>query len=215
MRENYNSQLALLNEKMISMAMLCQQAISLAMCVFTEGDVSLRKEVYEKDDEIDRLEREIETMCLRLILHQQPVAGDLRKISAALKMISDIERIGDQASDIVEIAEYVAKNRTENEETIKQMAQSACAMVSDSVKAFADGDLDLARQVMASDDEVDRYFHDVRSDLIELISKDNSKGEYYIDLLMIAKYLERIADHATNIAEWVEFAVTGQHPKTV
>ncbi len=215
MRENYNSQLALLNEKMISMAMLCQQAISLAMCVFTEGDAAIREEVYEKDDEIDRLEREIETMCLRLILHQQPVAGDLRKISAALKMISDIERIGDQASDIVEIAEYVAKNRTENEENIKQMAQSACAMVSDSVKAFADGDLDLARQVMASDDEVDRYFYDVRSDLIELISKDNSKGEYYIDLLMIAKYLERIADHATNIAEWVEFAVTGQHPKTV
>ncbi|MBO5007702.1 MAG: phosphate signaling complex protein PhoU [Clostridia bacterium] len=215
MRENYNSQLALLSEKMNSMAMLCQQAISLAMCVFTDGDVALCREVFEKDDEIDRLEREIETMCLRLILHQQPVAGDLRRISAALKMISDIERIGDQASDIAEIAKFVTANRTEDEEIIKQMAHSACAMVSDAVKAFADGDLQLARRVMDSDDEVDRYFDDVRSYIIEHISADNSRGEYYIDLLMIAKYLERIADHATNIAEWVEFAVTGQHPKTV
>ena len=209
MRSNFEKQLNFLNEELICMGNLCEQVISLSIRILTEDDESLAKLVNEKDKEIDQKERDIEGLCIKLILHQQPVATDLRKISSALKMISDMERIGDQAADIAQIAKYIVGLKENNEDDIKQMAHEAVKMVSGSIESFVKGDLELAHFVQKYDDVVDKWFLKIKKELIKLISQDNSKGEYYIDLLMIAKYLERIADHATNISEWVEYSLTG------
>ena len=157
------------------------------------------------------MERDIETFCMRLLLQQQPVAKDLRAISSALKMISDMERIGDQAGDIAEIMAHLCDFDTQSRLHIQDMARAAVKMVTDAVDAFVKKDLELARSVMKYDDVVDDLFDQVKAELIGLIGEDQNNGECCIDLLMIAKYLERIGDHATNIAEWVEFSITGQH----
>lgn len=157
------------------------------------------------------MERDIETLCLKLLLRQQPVAGDLRQISAALKMITDMERIGDQAEDIAEIIAFLNGRSGAECGDIDKMAKAATKMVTNSIEAFVKRDVELAKEVIAQDDIVDDYFNRVKQDLIERISSDPSDGEFALDLLMIAKYFERIGDHATNIAEWVMFSVTGVH----
>lgn len=213
MRNTFNTQLDTLNAELVRMGTLCERAIAMSVGILTNRDSSDIENVLETDTEIDRLERDIEGLCMKLILHQQPVASDLRKISSALKMISDMERIGDQASDIAEIARYIIGSSADNANNIKEMAKDAVKMVSECVDAFVKNDLAAARRVIEYDDVVDNWFVKIKNELTELISKNNSAGEYYIDLLMIAKYLERIGDHATNISEWVEYSITGKHPK--
>lgn len=211
MRNQYNKQLDQLHDEMIHMGNLCEEAVSLAIAALIDNDKKLINTVFETDSEIDQMEREIEGLCMKLLLQQQPVASDLRAISSALKMISDMERIGDQASDIAEITKFIIGKTNNSENNIKLMAQDAVKMVIDSVDSYVRKDLDLARKVIEYDDVVDNWFIKMKAELIELIQKDSSQGEYYVDLLMIAKYLERIGDHATNIAEWVEYSITGEH----
>lgn len=211
MRNQYNKQLDQLHDEMIHMGNLCEEAVSLAIGALIENDKSLINAVFETDSEIDQMEREIEGLCMKLLLQQQPVASDLRAISSALKMISDMERIGDQASDIAEITKFIIGKTNNSENNIKLMAQDAVKMAIDSVDSYVRKDLELARKVIEYDDVVDNWFIKMKAELIELIKEDNSQGEYYVDLLMIAKYLERIGDHATNIAEWVEYSITGEH----
>ena len=193
MRSHFDEQLALLNKELIEMGALCEEVIELASRALAEGNKSLAVQIAPIDAQIDQKERTIESMCLRLLLQQQPVAKDLRQISAALKMITDMERIGDQAEDIAE------------------MAKASIGMVTESVDAFVKRDIMLAEKVIKDDDIVDRYFDRVKEDLIRKIADDPKDGEYAIDLLIIAKYYERIADHAVNIAKWVIFSVTGVH----
>ena len=168
---------------------------------------------YEVDAGIDKMERDIESLCLKLLLKQQPVASDLRDISSALKMISDLERIGDQASDIADLYRYTSGAVDKTSADLREMAQESVKMVNESIDAFVRRDLVMAREVIAYDDVVDRWFERIKTDLIAAISADNTKGEYYLDLLMVAKYLERIGDHATNIAEWVEYSILGKRSK--
>ena len=211
MRSRFDEQLALLNKEMIEMGALCEEVIALASKALTEADPELAKKVAPLDAEIDQKERNIESLCLKLLLQQQPVARDLRQISAALKMITDMERIGDQADDISEIVLYLTDVPAESHVLLQKMAEAAIGMVSDSVDAYVRQDVELAEQVIAHDDTVDDYFEQVKQALIQRIANDPAEGGTALDLLMIAKYLERIGDHATNIAEWVEFSVTGVH----
>lgn len=214
MREKFNEQLQLLHEKLIEMGALCEDAISAAAESLLQQQPQLAEAAIAAERELDRAERELESMCLRLLLQQQPVARDLREISSALKMISDLERIGDQAADIAELAPYVQSSDETGRGPIGDMARAVCRMVTDSVDSFVKRDLELARRVMAADDEVDALFAKVRQDLIQLLTEDPGKGELGLDLMMVAKYLERIGDHATNVAEWVEYSLTGQHPQS-
>ena len=211
MRSRFDEQLALLNKELIKMGSLCEEVIALVTKALTKGDTALAERVAPLDREIDQKEREIEAMCLKLLLQQQPVARDLRQISAALKMITDMERIGDQAEDIAEIVQFLGPYRAGEMETLEKMAQATIGMVTDSVEAYVKTDLALAKAVVASDDIVDNYFLQEKKVLIAAIATDPGSGEYAVDLLMIAKYFERIGDHATNIAEWVIFSVTGVH----
>ncbi len=212
MRNFFDKQLEELHEKLIFMGEKCEKAIKMAIDAFLdEGsnlDISI-DEVSNIEKEINDLEREIEAMCMKLLLKQQPVAGDLRMVSSALKMISDMERIGDQALDIVEIAGYVRGKEASGKVHLSAMATAATKMVNDSIEAFVDKDLEKARYVIDYDDIVDDFFVKIKQELIELLAKEDKNGEVFIDLLMIAKYLERIGDHATNIAESVEFYLTG------
>ena len=175
------------------------------------GEQGFAGQVKKAEQQIDQKERDIENLCFKLLLRQQPVAKDLRMVSAALKMISDMERIGDQASDIGEIARYIQIGELESSVHIRDMAEATMRMVTDSIDSFVKKDLELARQVMKEDDGVDGLFDKVKCELIGLIGEDSANGESCIDLLMIAKYFERIGDHATNIAEWVEYSITGVH----
>ena len=211
MRSRFDEQLALLNRELIEMGALCEEVIALATKAMEAGDVALAKKVEPLDAEIDRKERDIESLCLKLLLQQQPVARDLRQISAALKMITDMERIGDQAEDIAEIVTFLAGRGAEDSELMRSMARAVIKMVTDSVDAFVKHDILLAEQVVKDDDTVDAYFDEVKRRLIGRIAAEPEDGEYALDLLMIAKYFERIGDHATNIAEWVMFSVTGVH----
>ena len=211
MRSKFDEQLARLNNDMIEMGALCEEAIALAAQAITEGDESLRREVVRISSEIDHKERDIEARCLKLLLQQQPVARDLRQISAALKMITDMERIGDQAEDIAEITTYLEGYHGDETVLIHAMAKEAINMVTDSVDAFVRSDMNLANDVLSHDDIVDNYFAEVKKSLIDMIAQNNETGEYALDFLMIAKYFERIGDHATNIAEWVIFSITGIH----
>lgn len=211
MRNRFDEQLALLNVELIKMGSLCELAISNVIKGLLDDNDELLKLVADTDNEIDEKEREIESMCLKLLLQQQPVAKDLRTISSALKMISDMERIGDQASDIAEIAEYIEGQDAKNHTHLKKMAEAAAQMVTESIKSFVDKDLALAHKVMNDDDIVDDHFDEVKTDIIGLIREGEVSAEFSLDLLMIAKYLERIGDHAVNIAEWVEFSITGEH----
>ena len=190
MRSRFDQQLALLNRELIEMGALCEEVIAAAAKALMEGDTVLAAQVAPRAAGIDQKERDIESLCLKLLLQQQPVASDLRQISAALKMITDMERIGDQAEDIAEIIGFLNGRSGEECAFVGHMARAAISMVTGSVDAFVRRDVTLAHQVIAQ-----------RPD----------DGEYALDLLMIAKYFERIGDHATNIAGWVVFAVTGAH----
>ncbi len=211
MRNKFDSQLERLNLELITMGALCEDAISASVKGFLDDDDALCQKAVETEDEINRKERDIESICMKLLLEQQPVARDLRVISSALKMISDMERIGDQAYDIAEIAKFVKNSNVKSKIHIKDMAAAATKMVTDSVDSFVKKDVELARAVMAYDDKVDNLFNCVKDELVQLITEDKANGEFCIDLLMIAKYLERIGDHAVNIAEWVEYSITGTH----
>lgn len=211
MRNRFDEQLALLHTELIEMGAMCETAIANAAKALIEGNSALAQKAISLDSEIDEKERKIEGMCLKLLLHQQPVARDLRQISSALKMVTDMERIGDQAADIAEIMLVADIRASDNKVHIREMAQATIKMVTESVNAYVRGDLELARWVVEYDDVVDNLFSRVINDLIELIRRDHESGPFALDLLMIAKYLERIGDHAANIAEWVEFSITGQH----
>lgn len=211
MRNRFDSQLELLNNKMIEMGSMCEEIIAIVAKALSTGDLSLNKKVSVLESDIDHMERDIESLCLRLLLQQQPVASDLRQISAALKMITDMERIGDQALDISEFLNCLEKKAKDDCKYIYLMADAAIRMVSDSIEAYVKKDLELAKKAKDYDDVVDGYFNKVRTTVIELIKTRSDDGEYLLDLLMVGKYFERIGDHAVNIAEWVEFSVTGQH----
>ena len=211
MRSRFDEQLALLNRELIEMGALCEEVIALASKALTDQDAELARRVAPLDEEIDQKERTIESMCLKLLLQQQPVARDLRQISAALKMITDMERIGDQAEDIAEIVTFLDGHTAENDDLLREMAKAVIKMVTESVDAYVRCDTALAEKVIADDDTVDRYFDDIKRLLIGSIAHDPDDGEYALDVLMIAKYFERIGDHATNIAEWVIFSITGVH----
>ena len=211
MRNKFDSQLEKLILELITMGALCEDAISASVKGFLDDDDALCQKAVETEDEINRKERDIESICMKLLLEQQPVARDLRVISSALKMISDMERIGDQAYDIAEIAKFIKNSNVKSKIHIKDMAAAATKMVTDSVDSFVKKDVELARAVMAYDDKVDNLFNCVKDELVQLITEDKANGEFCIDLLMIAKYLERIGDHAVNIAEWVEYSITGTH----
>ena len=210
MRSRFDEQLARLNQELIEMGALCEEAISLAAAALAEGD-GRDAGVAALDREIDQKERDIETLCLKLLLQQQPVARDLRQISAALKMITDMERIGDQAEDIAEIITFLGGRTADEHTRITRMAKATTQMVTDSIDAFVRQDVSIAERVIRSDDIVDDCFVEVKNSLISMIAANPQEGEFALDLLMIAKYFERIGDHATNIAEWVVFSVTGVH----
>ena len=212
MRRQFDQQLALLNRELIEMGALCEEVIALASKALTEGDPALAARVAPLDTEIDQKERNIESLCLKLLLQQQPVARDLRVISAALKMITDMERIGDHATDISEITIQLADQQYIKElERTQEMAKEATVMLVKSIEAFVNKDIVLAGEVIGRDDRVDELFAEIKDELIDLIHQDTNNGAQAADFLMIAKYLERIGDHATNIAEWVIFSITGQH----
>ena len=212
MSERFVRQLEELHVELITMGSLCEKAISLsAKAIQGEGGMTLIGKIFETEKEIDAQEREIENLCMKLLLHEHPVAGDLRSISVALKMISDMERIGDQAADIADLSLYVAKNTTAIPETITQMAEDTVRMVTESVDAFVKSDLELCRNVIDRDDVVDDAFNEIKEKLADMIYGGNLDAKTGLDLLMTAKYFERIGDHAVNIAEWVEYSITGQH----
>ena len=213
MRNQFEKQLQQLNEDLISMGALCKEAVADAMTALLYSDKQARQKAFLTEYEIDHKERDIESLCMKLLLQQQPVAKDLRRISAALKMITDMERIGDQTSDIAEIiisAKY--ENVAQDIDLIGAMATGVSTMVRDSVVAYVEKDLELARKVMASDDKIDAYFDEIRDKMIAYIKAEHGEqGNRIFDLIMVTKYLERIGDHATNIAEWVEYSITGTH----
>ncbi len=211
MRSKLDQELDLLNYQLISMGSMCEDAIKLAMKSLFEKNIDLAINAIEMDKKVDCLERDIESLCLRLLLQQHPVAKDFRIISAALKMISDIERIGDQASDIAEISEYISDKTIKSWYYIKEMADASIKMVTKSIDSFVKRDIELANEVINDDDIVDDLFVKTKAAIINDIIEKSDDGENYLDLFMISKYLERVADHATNIAEWVLYSITGKH----
>ena len=211
MRVRFDEQLERLNVMLIDMGALCEEAITYAVKAFEEGSEQMRKMAYETDKTIDDREREIENLCLKLLLQQQPVAKDLRLISSALKMISDMERIGDQAGNIAEITKTIKNDNKLCSEHISSMAATAIEMVKGSIDSFVKKDIGLAEEVIAKDDVVDELFIKVKDDIVDAVTEDRTLSEYFVDILMIAKYLERISDHAVNIGEWVIFSLTGEH----
>ncbi len=211
MRNRFDEQLLELNTEIIKMGAMCEDAISKAVEALGDGNMELAKDVLKNSYVIDQMERDIESHCMKLLLHQQPVARDLRQISAALKIITDMERIGDQAEDIAEIVTFLKGYNTLSIVIIQEMAKETINMVTMSVDAFVKKDLELAEKVIRRDDVVDDYFSKVKDDIISLIGERKADGEFALDILMIAKYFERIGDHATNIAEWVIYSLTGNH----
>ena len=211
MRNRFDQQLFELNRELIEMGAMCEEAIASAAKALSTEDMKLAAKVCENSSAIDQMERDIEGRCMKLLLHQQPVARDLRQISAALKMITDMERIGDQAEDIAEIITFLNGHTMEGMELIEEMARETIEMVTASVDAFVKKDIALAQKVIDQDDVVDDYFSRVKCGIISLITENHADGEFALDLLMISKYFERIGDHATNIAEWVIYSVTGTH----
>lgn len=212
MRNRFEEQLSLLNKELLEMSALVEHAIQSASQALIDQDVEAANKAIAFDSEVDQKERDIEALCLKLLLQQQPVAHDLRQVSAALKMITDMERIGDQAADISGIVIYLAgTSYIKPIEHLPQMASNAIKMVSGSIDAYVKKDVVLARKIIEMDDVIDDLFDIVKGELIALIRQKASNGEQAIDLLMIAKYFERIGDHAQNIAEWAEYAITGKH----
>ena len=211
MRNKFDEQLSILNNELIIMGTLCEDAISSVTKLLIDNDIKMKEFVIETDKEMDRKEKDIESLCMRLLLHQQPVASDFRTVSSALKMISDMERIGDQASDIAEMAEYVNCSGLKSEIHIADMARATIQMVTDSIASFVKKDVDMAKSVIQHDDIVDDLFDKIKGELISAIEQGSANAEELCDLLMIAKYFERIGDHAENIAEWVIYSITGKH----
>ena len=212
MRNRFDEQLHTLNHELLEMGALIERAIRSATDALVKQDVEAALQAIAADKEVNQAERDIESLCLKLLLQQQPVARDLRLISSALKMITDMERIGDQASDIAELVIYLSKEPyLKPLNHLPQMAEKSIRMVTGALDAYVRKDVALAREVMAMDDAIDALFVTVKDELIALIRNDASAGSQAIDLLMIAKYYERIGDHAQNIAEWVEYALTGRH----
>ena len=212
MRNSFDMQLRKLNNELIEMGSLIETAIARAYKGLINQNIEIAKENVEFDREIDQKEKEVENICLKLLLQQQPVASDLRLISSAIKMITDMERIGDQAADISELTILMSKTQyIKRLDHIEQMAKATIEMVTTSVNAFVKRDLELARSVFARDDIVDNLFVTIKNDLIELIREDVNNGEQAIDLIMVAKYFERIGDHAVNLADWVIFSIVGHH----
>ena len=212
MRNRFDEQLHTLNHELLEMGALIERAIRSATDALDKQDVEAALQAIAADKEVNQAERDIESLCLKLLLQQQPVARDLRLISSALKKITDMERIGDQASDIAELVIYLSKEPYRKElKHLPQMAENAIRMVTGALDAYVRKDVALAQEVMGMDDAIDALFVTVKDELIALIRNDASAGSQAIDLLMIAKYYERIGDHAQNIAEWVEYALTGRH----
>jgi len=210
MRNRFDRQLEELHVELIEMGSMCEDVIRKTSKLLQSGDAKVAKEIRKEDSNIDEQERLVESLCLKLLLQQQPVAKDLRKVSAALKMITDMERIGDQASDIAEIIETTDFSVPTNDVKLAKMAETTIAMVTESIDAYVKQDLVLVREVIARDDEVDDLFLEVRQEIADdMVEAGDPMSS--LDLLMIAKYFERIGDHATNIAEWVEFSITGTH----
>jgi len=212
MRTKFDEQLEMLNGSLVEMGKVVEGAINDATRALVEKDVELAKKIIATDDAIDDMEKEIERLCLKIILRQQPVAGDLRLVSSILKIITDLERIGDHAADISEITLFLAEcEYIKKLEHIPLMAKETMDMLTKSIEAFVKKDLELAKEVIASDDKVDDLFLQIREELIDLIKKDVRNTDQAMDFVMIIKYFERIGDHATNIAEWVVFSITGVH----
>ncbi len=212
MRNKFDEQLQKLDAHLIHMGELCESAIANATKALREGSIEQAKAVIEADAEIDEIEKDIEKMCLKLLLQQQPVAKDLRRISAALKMITDMERIGDQTADIAEIVISSKMTESVDIKDIGRMASAVSKMVRDSVTSYVEKDLELAKKVMLEDDTVDALFDSIQDELVSFVAEQKGQhGKKVVDLIMVTKYLERIGDHATNIAEWVEFSITGVH----
>lgn len=209
MATRFERQMEELHVQIITMGSLCEKAIAFSAKAIQGVDCS--KEVFDTDREIDAKEREIENICMRLLLHQQPVARDLREISAALKMISDMERIGDQAADIADLSRFIDRNSVQIPEEIGRMADQTVHMVTESIDSFVKADLELCRKVIDDDDIVDAGFEQVKTELADMICQKTIDAKAALDLLMTAKYIERIGDHAVNIAEWVEYSITGIH----
>ena len=211
MRNRFDEQLEQLNVGLIKMGALCEESIACAVkALFDEKTSEMITKVNDNEVETAHMEHDIEALCMKLLLHQQPVAKDLRCVSSALKMISDMERIGDQSQDIAEIAGFVHSTELAGKVHISDMANEAISMVTMSVDSFVRKDVKLAKEAIEADDKVDARFLEVKRELIELVRSDSGDAEYFMDLLMAAKYLERIADHATNIAEWVVYSITGE-----
>lgn len=212
MRNRFDRQLMRLNQEMVDMGALCEEMITAAAKVVATRDKELINDMKGMEEEINHKERDIERICMKLLLQQQPVATDLRVVSSALKMVSDMERIGDQASDIVGIVQKDSAVPAQMENThLEKMSQATIDMVSRSIKAFVKENLGIAREVIEQDDLVDSLFSQVKKEVIEMIHEEPERGEECVAILMIAKYFERIGDHASNIAEWVEYAITGEY----
>ena len=211
MRPRFDQQLEELNRELIKMGALCERAIRLAVDQLMKAEAQKAKEVNQIEMEINHKEREIEALCMKLILQQQPVASDLRQISSALKMISDMERIGDQAQDIAGMSKFVQVQEIAHTVHVGEMAEATIKMVTESIDSFVKKNIETARNVVKYDDVVDNLFLQVKEELTGKVIDDSKNAEYYLDLIMIAKYFERIGDHAENIAQWVEYSITGEH----
>lgn len=214
MRNRFDRQLDLLNEELTAMGAMCEESIALVAKALSDGDLTLAEKVRSESEAIDSMEREIENHCMKLLLHQQPVAKDLRQISAALKMITDMERIGVQTGDIAEIIIFLKGQSVSGVAIIEDMARATIKMVTQSVDAFVHKDTELAKSVIDYDDVVDGYFEKMKAVIINMIKETPNRGEFLLDLLMISKYFERIGDHAVNIARWVIYSVTGTRRET-
>ena len=211
-RNKYENELNLVFNKLVKMCHEAELAIEKSINALKTQNADLAKEVMADDKNVDGLEREIEQDCLKILLLEHPVAGDFREVSAALKMITDLERIADQAADISEISLQFGEDEFFKEpEHIQMMATLAIGMVKDGVDSYINRDIETAKSLDSRDDRVDELFETVNSDLIALIKKDPANADQAILFMMIAKYLERIGDHAVNIGEWAEYAATGQH----
>ena len=209
MRKRFNQQLAELHEALIHMGKLCEEAISASVGALLRQDAAMAETAIALEQDIDQQERKTESLCMKLLLQQQPVAGDLRAVSSALRMISDMERIGDQAADIAEITRHTGTAPLPGHLHIEEMTKAAVKMVAGSIASFVESDLQTAKEVMIYDDVVDQLFDEVKEELTVFIRSDRNAAGEALDLLMIAKYLERIGDHAVNIAEWVTYSLTG------
>ena len=213
MRNRFDQQLEKLNVELVTMGALCEDALTYAIRALFDRESDMAERAEDAEKQIDQMERDIESICMRLLLQQQPVARDLRVISSALKMIGDMERIGDQAADIAEIVKYLDEEEVPNLGHLREMSDFAAGMVTASINSFVRQDLNLARKVILDDDVVDGYFEKVKEALIGIIAEGDRAGAFLLDILMIAKYIERLGDHATNIAEWVVYSITGEHPE--